>query len=1086
MRKLILLAVVLCLTIQLISIAKEKPKEKDTTDLMKSGTFSGLKFRSIGPGIASGRIIDIAVSPNDFATWYVAVACGSVWKTTNAGIKFSPIFDGQPSFSIGCVTIDPNNPHTVWVGTGENNSQRSVSYGDGVYKSVDDGKSWQNMGLKKSEHIGKIIIDPRNSDVIYVAAQGPLWGPGGERGLYKSTDGGKTWEKSLEVSENTGITDVCIDSRNPDIMYAASYQRRRHVWTLINGGPESAIYKSVDAGKTWRKLTNGLPGGYVGRIGIAISPMNPDVLYALIELPENSGGFYRSSDRGESWEKRSAHAVGSAQYYQELFCDPVQFDKVYTVETVSQFTEDGGKTFKNLGLKDRHVDDHALWIDPKNTKHIIIGGDGGLYETYDNTETWRFFENIPVTQFYRICVDNAEPFYNVYGGTQDNSTIGGPVRTISSNGLMNQDFFFTKEGDGFQSRVDPQDPDIVYSQAQYGSIVRFDKKSGQRTDIQPIAEKGEELRWNWDSPLIISPHSHTRLYFAANRLFRSDDRGDSWKVISPDLSKQIDRNQLKVMDKIWDAEAVAKNASTSLFGNIVALCESPKKENLIYVGTDDGLIQVTEDGGKNWQKIDNIPGIPDMTYVSDIFASQFDENVVYATFDNHKMADFKPYIMKSNDKGKTWQSISGNMPENGAVYSIYEDFVNPDLLFAGTEFGIFFTADGGKKWVQLKGGLPSIAIKDIEIQKREGDLALASFGRGFYILDDYSPLREVKPELFDKKAYIFPIKDALMYIQDPSHGRRNLGESFFRAENPYGAVFTYYLKDDVKTKKDIRKEKEKKLTDEGKTPPYPTKDELKEEDLEEAPYLVFVISDMNGNPIRKLTAPAKSGISRLTWDMRYHDLSPVSENIQVNSSEGYPVVPGDYIVSMSLFHDGKFSELSAPVKFTCKALKNETLPAPDRKVLADFQEKMQFLAAALYGANNYIGDLDKRIKSIKNALYIAQGNSYKVIEKMKEIEARLNEVKVTLRGDESLGKRNENQTPPILERLDRIVGYMWANNSAPSPTSLENYKIIGDAFEPMLAKLKQIAETDIPAIEKQMDAAKAPWTPGRFPEWKMK
>ncbi|HVR98859.1 MAG TPA: glycosyl hydrolase, partial [Thermoanaerobaculia bacterium] len=506
--------------------ADGKDKKSDKKELWSDSTFGGLKLREIGPAITSGRIVDVAVDPRDKNTWYVASAAGGVWKTTTAGVSFEPIFDDEGSYSIGCVTVDPNDSLVVWVGSGENNSQRSVGYGDGVYKSVDGGASWTNVGLKNSEHIGKILVDPRDSRTVYVAAQGPLWNPGGDRGLYKTTDGGKTWKAVLTISENTGVSDIAFDPRDPDVIYATAYQRRRHVWTLIDGGPESAIYKSRDAGATWEKLTNGLPKEDMGRIGIAVSPVNPEVIYAIIESVRGSGGFYRSRDGGGNWEKMSSYVSGSPQYYQEIIPDPEDVDRVYSMDVYVQVTENGGKDFENLGERYKHVDNHSLWIDPDNVRHLLVGCDGGLYESFDRGETWRFMPNLPVTQFYRVSVDNAVPFYNVYGGTQDNFSLGGPSRTPTRQGITNSDWFVTHGGDGFESQVDPEDPNTVYAQSQHGGLVRFDRRTGEEIDIQPQTGKGEPpLRFNWDSPLIVSPHSHTRLYMAANRVFRSDDRG---------------------------------------------------------------------------------------------------------------------------------------------------------------------------------------------------------------------------------------------------------------------------------------------------------------------------------------------------------------------------------------------------------------------------------------------------------------------------------------------------------------------------------------------------------------------------------
>ncbi|MBM2814726.1 MAG: hypothetical protein HW421_1488 [Ignavibacteria bacterium] len=1069
-----------------VSAALAKPKnEPEKKELITESTYAGMKLRSIGPATASGRVVDIAVNPNDKAQFYVGVACGGVWKTNNSGISFSPVFDSQKSFSIGCISIDPENTNVVWVGTGENNSQRSVSYGDGIYKSLDAGKSWKNMGLAESKHIGRIAINPKNTDIVYAAAMGLLWGPHKERGLFKTTDGGKTWNNVLFVSENTGVVDVVLDPRNPEVIYAASYQRRRHVWTLINGGPESGIFKSYDGGKSWDTLKSGLPSGYVGRIGLALSPANPNFIYAIIEASESNGGFFRSTDRGASWEKRNEYVSGGPQYYHEIICDPKNTEIVYSMDTYSKVSDDGGKTFRNLGNKERHVDDHALWIDPCNTTHLLIGCDGGVYESYDRGATWRFFENLPITQFYRVTVDNSEPFYYVYGGTQDNNTLGGPSRTTNSCGILNQDWYYTVGGDGFETVIDPVDPNIVYSQPQYGWLVRYDKRSGEQTGIQPQPDKGEMLRWNWDSPVIISPFSHTRLYFAANKLFRSDDRGDSWKAISGDLTRQIDRNQLKVMDKLWDPEAVAKNASTSLYGNIISLAESQLKENLIYIGTDDGLIQVTEDAGGSWRKIENFPGVPEMTYNSDVLPSQFAEGTVYATFDNHKMADFKPYVLKSTDKGVTWKSISGNLPENGSVYTIAEDFVNPNLLFVGTEFGLYFTNDGGEKWFRITSGLPTIAIKDIDIQKRESDLVLASFGRGFYILDNYAALREMTKETAEKEAHLFPVKDALMYIENESWGRNSLGESFYRAKNPdFGAVFTYYIKEAYKTKKDLRNEKVKELKKDNKDIPYPGFDELRAEDIEEKPFLLFEITDEAGNLVRRLKTTASAGINRITWDLRYTELSPMNSKTDVNKQSGMPAMPGKYKVTMLKSIDGVISKIAGPVEFTAKPLKNVTLPAKDQSELDLFRKKTLNLMRAVSGTQSFLNEITERIKIIKNTLTAAPTATSEMLEKARKIELELIDIDKAMTGDKSLAKRNENQTPPIAERLDYILYAMWQSSSAPTKTARNNYSIAGSLLEEQLSKLKSIMQNELAPIEKFLDEKKAPWTPGRFPDWK--
>src|SRR3989449_3924338 len=661
--------------------AEDESRQRDP---MSSPTFNGLRFRSLGPAFTSGRVIGFAVDPNNAAKYFVASASGGVWKTVNNGNTWTPVFDREGSYSVGAIVLDPKNPLTVWVGTGENNSQRSVSYGNGLYRSDDGGKTWRNVGLKTSEHIGRIAIDTKDSNIVYVAAQGPLWGPGGDRGLFKTTDGGKTWKNILNISENTGVTDVVIDPQNPETMYAASYQRRRHMFTLIDGGPESAIYKSTDAGVILNKLRSGIPITQMGRIGLAISPVDSNVIYATIEAADRKGGIFRSNDRGGSWERRNEFDAG-AMYYARIVADPKDVDRIYEMNVFLMVSDDGGRTLRRLGERSKHVDNHDIWIDPNNTDHYLVGCDGGVYESHDRGANWDFKRTLPVTQLYDVTTDNAAPFYNVFGGAQDNFAFGGPSRTHNASGIVNSDWWVTQGGDGFRTQVDPEDPNTIYAELQNGNLVRDDKRTGERLGITPEVGRSEDpLRWNWDSPFIISPHSHARLYFAADKLFRSDDRGDSWQIISGQLSRGLDRDKLPVMGKVWSIDAVAKNASTAFFGNASALAESPKKDGLIYIGTDDGLIQVTEDGGKSWRRIEKLPDVPEMAYVSRITASSHEANTVYAAFDNHQNADFKPYLLKSTNAGRTWVSIKSNLPANGNVWAIAEDHVDPNLLFVGT------------------------------------------------------------------------------------------------------------------------------------------------------------------------------------------------------------------------------------------------------------------------------------------------------------------------------------------------------------------------------------------------------------------
>jgi len=1067
-----------------------RQKESKPAEDFSSDMFSGLKFRNIGPAFTSGRISSIVVNPSDNSTWYVAAASGGVWKTTNCGTSWTPIFDDQGSYSIGTVAIDPVNPSVVWVGTGENNSQRSVSYGDGVYRSEDGGKSWKNVGLKKSEHIARIVIDPRNTNVVYVASQGPLWGPGGDRGLFKTTDAGKTWKNILSVSENTGVTDVVMDPKNPDMLIAASYQRRRHVWTLIDGGPESAMYKSTDAGATWTKVTSGLPSGEVGRIGLAISPADSRVVYATIEASDKKGGIFRSTDYGASWEKRNGYDA-TAMYYATIYGDPKNADRMYVMNFLIMVSNDGGKTLQPLGEKSKHVDNHCMWIDPANTNHYLVGCDGGLYQSFDRAATWEFKSNLPVTQMYDVDVDNTTPFYYVYGGTQDNNSFGGPSRTHSSSGIVNADWFVTTGGDGFQSRIDPEDPNTVYSESQYGGLVRFDRKTGEQMGIQPQAGIGEEpLRWNWDSPIIVSPHLHTRIYFAANKLFRSDDRGDTWKAVSGDLTRQIDRNALPVMGKVWGVDAVAKNASTSLYGNCVALSESPKQEGLIYVGTDDGLIHVTEDGGTQWRKLEKFPTIPERTYVSRLLTSQHDAHTVYASFDNHKNADFAPYILKSTDAGNSWTSIKGNLPENGPVLAIAEDNIDPNLLFVGTEFGVFFTNNGGEKWIQLKSGLPIIAVRDIAIQKRENDLVLATFGRGFYILDDYSSLRKFSKEIKSKEATIFPSKDALMYIESqPLGGTKKAaqGESYFTAPNPpFGATFTYFLSQSYQTLKEKRQLAEKDAEKNHNVISYPTADQLRAEDEQLPAELILTIADTSGNVICKVPGSMGKGFNRASWDLRYPAPVPSTPNPENEDEQegGALVMPGTYEVSIAKRIDGVLTQLAGPEKFQVGVEGVSSMKPEERQELVAFQEKVSRLQRAVFGALQVANDLKSRLTSIKQALQQTSAPVENLMSAALTIEKRDNEILRELRGDNTMRSRNENSPMAISERVNSIVDDERFSTSRPTQTHRDAYKNAGIAFETQLRNLHTLIEVDLMQLEKGMESAGSPWTPGRLPDWK--
>ena len=1056
-----------------------------------SHPLAGIPLRSIGPALTSGRVSDFAFHPEQWQVHYVAFASGNLWKTENNGVTWKPVFEKESSYSIGVVELDPSNPNTVWVGTGENNSQRSVAFGDGVYRSLDGGQSWQNMGLKDSAHISMIRIHPEDSNTVWVAAQGPLWNSGGDRGLYKTIDGGASWERILEIDEDTGANEFVIDPVNPDVIVASSYQRRRHVWTLINGGPGSGIHKTSDGGKTWRKITKGLPTGEMGRIGLVAAETAPGTLYAIIEADDEGKGVYRSTDFGESWEKRSDHMTSSPQYYNELYVDPNDADVVYAVDTFTHRSEDGGRTWEKISFKNRHVDDHALWIDPADSRHLYIGGDGGVYESWDRGETWRHVTNLPVTQFYRGTPDNDAPFYNVCGGTQDNFTLCGPSRTTYTDGISNADWWIAQFGDGFKAQIDPTDANIVYAQYQYGGLVRFDRVTGERLAITPQPGADENAyKWNWNAPLIISPHNSSRLYYGSERLFRSDDRGESWVAVSGDLSRQLDRNQLEVMGRIWSVDAIAKNMSTSMYGSLIAVDESPLVEGLLYAGTDDGLIHVSEDGGQNWRRQESFTGVPDMSLVEDIIASHHDANVAYAVFDNHKRGDHKPYVLKTSDRGRSWELLVDGLPKRGTAHTIIEDHEDASLLFAGTEFGLFFTNDGAQSWNKLT-GLPTISVRDLEIQRREGDLVVTTFGRGFYILDDYAPLRTPQADL-DAGAVLFPVRETWLFNPDARRGwggKGDWGTGRYVAENPpYGAVFSYYLPAELQSLKDQRRKAEKERAEKGEDNPYPAWDALRREDREEAPSLVLTVRDAQGNVVQRINGPADKGFHRVAWDMRYPapdpvDLSPSTDRAPWEGTpQGPMVLPGTYSVQLAKRVEGRLDEVGDAREFVLKPLFTGGLVAEDRGAVLEFQAETAELYRAVMGANRAAGEIETRIKHLLKAVQDTPATTETQAAAVRALDARMKVLQVSLKGDRTVSSRAEPVPMSLTQRIGMIAGGSWGSQSAVTGNYRDSYEIAAAQFPAVLTELKSIA-SDLAALEAELESQGAPWTPARLPDW---
>ena len=1073
-------------------IYSQKNTEIDTG--FNESLFSDLKFRNIGPAFMSGRIADIAIHPENNNIWYVAVGSGGVWKTVNSGVTWSPIFDGQKVYSTGCITIDPNNPHTIWLGTGENIGGRHVAFGDGIYKSTDDGQSWENTGLKKSEHISKIIVNPDNSDIIYVAAQGPLWAPGGERGFYKSTDGGKSWKRTLGDDQWTGVTDIAIDPANPDRIYAATWQRHRTIAAYMGGGPESGIYKSEDGGNTWKKLTKGLPSGKPGKIGLAVSPQKTDIIYAAIETDRRTGGVYRSENRGENWIKQSETVSGGTgpHYYQELYACPHQFDKLYLMDYILQISEDGGKIFKRMNENSKHVDNHAIAFRKNDPDYLLVGTDGGLYESFDRTKTWRFIQNLPVTQFYKVAVDDDKPFYNIYGGTQDNNTQGGPSRTLNKNGIMNSDWEVILYADGHQPATEPGNPDIIYAEWQQGNLVRYDKKTGETVYIQPQPGEGEPgERFNWDAPFLVSPNSPTRLYFASHRVWRSDNRGDDWKAISGDLTQYTERIELPVMGKKQSWDSPWDLVAMSAYNTITSLSESPKKDGLIYAGTDDGLIQVTENGGEKWTKIpvSKIGGIPASAFINDIKADLHDVNTVYICLDNHKQGDFNPYIFKSSDMGKSWKSISSNLPKPLIIWRIVQDHINPDLLFIATEFGIYFTNNGGGKWIKLNTDA-TISFRDLAIQRRENDLVGASFGRGFFILDDYSPLRYIEEKKLKEEAYIFPVKKSWWYFERNPLGqddKASQGDSYFTAPNPpFGTVITYYLRDDILSLKDQRKKKEEEQAKNNQEISFPGWEAIDKENSQETPGVFFTVLDSENNVIRRITAPAKKGIHRINWDLKIQSPAPVtqgSEDREGRYGRGALAAPGTYKAFLSKNIDGIITIMTDTVVFQVEQLQKGSLKGANPGVVAEFWKEVQLFQANLSALHLTLRDTRSKNDAMKKAIEVSNNKDAGLNKQIHDMKLKLNEIGMVLYGSPAKDEIGEKDNPNINQRLGAVQMGVQNSTYGPTPMHKKTLEIARKEYKTIYEQLKYITEKEIPELEKALKEAGAPYIQGqKLPE----
>lgn len=905
------------------------------------GPFDKLRFRNIGPTGPSGRIDDFAVLESNPNIFYIATATGGLWKTENGGITLRPVFDSAAVASIGAVAVAPRDPNLVWVGTGENNNRQSSSWGDGVYRSTDGGRTWKNMGLRDSKQIARILLHPTDRDIVYVAALGDLWKSGGERGVYQTTDGGRTWTRVLDPGPDAGATELVMDPRDPQVLYAATYQRRRASFGFNGGGPASGLWKTTDGGRSWTRLTRGLPEGPWGRSGIAIFRAHPDIVYARIEH-EKQGGVYRSDDGGVSWRRMGSHN-GRPMYFGLIRVDPVNDLRVYLPETPLSVSDDGGKTFRSDGARTIHVDHHAMWINPHDPDHMMIGNDGGVSITRDKGRTWQWLPHLPVAQFYHVSYDMQEPF-NVCGGLQDNQSWCGPSQVRNSTGITDHDWWTLPGGDGFVNRFDPSNDRIIYTESQEGTLARIDKVTGEQQGVQPVAPaNARAYRWNWDTPFFFSPHDPSTLYLGGNYLFKSTDRGHSWKIISPDLTTGVDRDTLELMGMKLKDVKLAKNDGVQDYGTLFTLAESPRKAGLIYTGSDDGQLHVTRDGGTTWTNVTGrIPGAPRWAYVSRVEPSKFDEGTVYATFDAHRTGDYGTYVYGSTDYGATWRSLAGTLPKGEVARTITEDLTNPDVLYLGSETGLWVTLDRGKTWTRVRANLPTVPVYEITLHPRDNAMILATHGRGVWVLDQLAPFQQAAPARA-AEAWLYPVAPVSQRSRSGLKYYGSQGDFQFFGENPpYGAVIAYSLR----TKADSVR---------------------------------IVISDPAGAPVREIKGEAlkeglAAGFNRIVWDLQIDPIPlpkgspppPPSFFGGGGDSSGTPgpvVLPGEYTVTLVV--NGR---PAASGSITVRGDPEVRISAADRERRFALLKEGQQLQARLTEASNAVRTANTQLNQLKTPL----------------------------------------------------------------------------------------------------------------------
>ncbi|HEY3038072.1 MAG TPA: hypothetical protein VGJ66_05005 [Pyrinomonadaceae bacterium] len=1021
------------LALFLISCAWSLTTAQDKSENKLDDTFlKNLQFRSIGPANMGGRIDDIAVVENNPSTFYVGAATGGVWKTTNNGTTFEPIFDGQGSTSIGDIAIAPSDPSIVWVGTGEPNNRQSSSWGDGIYRSLDAGKTWANMGLHDTKHIGRVVIDSRNPNIVYVAALGHLWGPNKERGVFKTTDGGKTWTNVLFINEDTGVIDLTMDPESSMTLYAAAYQRRRTPWGFNGGGPGSALYKTIDGGATWTKLTKGLPEGITGRIGVDVYRGNPDIVYALVENAK--GGAFRSDDRGETWRKVS-DMDSRPMYYSQIRIDPNNDQRIWQLAANMYVSDDGGKTWNSNLVQRIHGDFHAMWIDPANSNHVLTGSDGGLHASYDRGRTWDFINTIPLGQFYEVSIDNQKPFW-VYGGLQDNGSWSGPSGTLNQEGITNDDWFRTGGGDGFYSVVDPSDPSVIYVESQNGSVSRLELKTGERKSIKPEARPGEKrYRFDWNSPIVISPHNNRTIYLAGNRVFRSTDRGSTW-TWSDDLTRDQDREKLPIMGALPDKNTLSRHDGVETFGQIVTLAESPIKEGLLYAGTDDGNLQISRDSGRTWKNITGkVPGVPDKTYVSRVVPSRYAEGTAYLTLDGHRADDYNTYVFVTTDYGESWKTIKSNIPAGVTTRVIREHPRNQNLLFLGTEFGVYVSFDRGGRWTRLKGNLPLVRIDDLQIHPRDNALVLATHGRSVWVLDDLSPLERASENILTSDIHLFDVANATHFRL---YGRKgSTGHKWFAAANPpYGAVINYYVKD--KPKDDVK----------------------------------VTITDSGGTVVRDLKGPKEAGLNRLVWDLRLNPPAPPPEGQGeggggfFGAPRGPRVQPGAYTIKIAA------GDKTATSKVTVQEDPRIQIVEADRGKLNEAIARVYALQKSAQDARKTMQSLKTQITTLQSSLKDNPDSSKQVNDSVQKLSDQLAAIQKKLVSapdtSGSAGPALPDEPRPLLSQITGVAFGLDSYTAAPTDDEKTRIEDLSKQLKDFVAELNKFIGEDVNNLNKQL------------------